>query len=90
MLTSCPIIAQSVVHLKTTRKGFRFTAGSYLNDNNLLAKNLSAYRRFHSTETSLLRLISTRVSAVESGKRTRMPLRDMSAAFDTVDHDILF
>ena len=60
-----------------------------MNDNNLLAKNQSAYRRFHSTETSLLRLMSDLVSAVESGKLALMSLLDMSAAFDTVDHDIL-
>ena len=62
---------------------------SYLNDNNLLAKNESAYRRFQCTETSLFCLMSDLVSAVESGELTLMPIRDMSAAFDTVDHDIL-
>ena len=62
---------------------------SYLNDINLLAKNQSAYIRFHSTETSLLRFMSDLVSAVESGKLALMSLLDMSAAFDTVDHDKL-
>ena len=62
---------------------------SYLNDNNLLAKNQSVFRRFHSTETSLLRLMSDLLSPAESGKLALMSLLDMSAAFDTVDHDIL-
>ena len=48
---------------------------SYLND-----KNQSAYRRFHSTETSLLHLMFDLLSAAESGKLALMSLLDMSAA----------
>ena len=55
----------------------------------LISRSPSAYRRFHSTETALLRLLSDLTSAVESGRIALLALLDMSAAFDTVDHSIL-
>ena len=61
----------------------------HLYNNNLLPANQSAYRRFHSTETALLRLISDIVMESETGNITLLSLLDMSAAFDTVDHALL-
>jgi hypothetical protein len=61
----------------------------YLDSNKLLPGHQSAYRRFHSTETALLRVLSDLTAAIESGKLALLALLDMSAAFDTVDHDIL-
>ena len=61
----------------------------YLESNRLMSKSQSAYRRFHSTESALLRLLSDLMSAVESGRIALLALLDMSAAFDTVDHSIL-
>ena len=75
--------------LKQLEKVIAVWLVTYLNANNLLAKKQSAYRRFHSTETLLLRLMSDLVSAVELGTLALMSLRDMSAAFDTVDHAII-
>ena len=41
---------------------------AYLDDNNLLPRHQSAYRRFHSKETALLRALFDLTSAMESGK----------------------
>ena len=61
----------------------------YLQSNNLMPRFQSAYRRHHSTETALLRVISDIVGAVDRGCVTLLGLLDLSAAFDTVDHTIL-
>ena len=50
----------------------------------------SAYRKHHSTETAVLKVLSDIYSATDAGKVTLMGLLDLSAAFDTVDHCILF
>ena len=60
-----------------------------LDDNKLLPRHQSAYRRFRSTETALLPVLSDLTSALESGKLSLLIFLDMSAAFDTVDHEIL-
>jgi hypothetical protein len=61
----------------------------YLDLNKLLPGHQSAYRKFHSTETHLLRVLSDLTAAIESGKLALLALLDMSVAFDMVDHDIL-
>jgi len=45
----------------------------------------SAYRKYHSTETALLRVLSDIYAAVDE---RRVTLLDLSAALDCVDHDI--
>jgi hypothetical protein len=49
----------------------------------------SAYRKFHSTETALLKLTNDIMDAIDSGKVTILAALDMSAAFDTLDHTTL-
>ena len=46
----------------------------------------SAYRKFHSTETALLKLTNDIMDAIDSGKVRILVALDMSAAFDTLDH----
>ena len=61
----------------------------YLTDNHLLPDRQSAYRRFHSTETAVLRVLTDILSALDSGDLAMLTLLDLSAAFDSVDHDTL-
>jgi hypothetical protein len=49
----------------------------------------SAYRAGHSTETALLKVTTDILTALDSGDLASLALLDMSAAFDTVDHNIL-
>ena len=61
----------------------------YLESCNLMPKLQSGFRKGHSTETVLLRLISDVYDAIDAGHVTLLALLDVSAAFDTVDHSIL-
>ena len=49
----------------------------------------SAYRKFHSTETALLRIQNDVSLAMNKQRVTALVLLDLSAAFDTINHDIL-
>jgi len=62
---------------------------SHLLQQNLFPQYQSAYRNGHSTETALLKVFSDIVDAVDAGNLVLLSLLDMSAAFDTVDHEIL-
>ena len=56
---------------------------------NLMEPNQLAYRTGHSTETTLLRVKSDILAAMDSREVVCLVLLDLSAAFDTVDHTIL-
>ena len=47
------------------------------------------YRVHHSTETAVLKVLSDILLAVDNGDLSVLALLDLSAALDTVDHDIL-
>ena len=49
----------------------------------------SAYRKFHSTETALLRVVNDILFNMNRKHISLLVLLDLSAAFDTVDHNIL-
>ena len=49
----------------------------------------SAYRMLHSTETALCKIHDDLVSNTCHGKASILVLRDLSATFDTVDHQLL-
>ena len=62
---------------------------SYVDSSRLFPEFQSAYRKFHSTETALTQVLSDIFSAIDGGNIALMSMLDMSAAFDTVDHQIL-
>ena len=49
----------------------------------------SAYRRRHSTETALIRVVNDLNSSMESGSKSILLSLDISATFDTIDTDKL-
>lgn len=49
----------------------------------------SAYRKNHSTETALLKIVNDLLLSVDGKNAAILALLDQSAAFDTVDHSIL-
>ena len=61
----------------------------YLQENDLLDCYQSAYRSHHSVETLLLNVTDNILKEMDEGNVTAVILLDMSAAFDTVVHDIL-
>ena len=54
-----------------------------------LPKFQSAYRKFHSVETAVCRIYNDLVINRSTGSCSILILLDLSAAFDTVDHNIL-
>ena len=61
----------------------------YLVGNDLYPKIQSAYRKFHSTETALLKVSNDILRAVDQHQEVVLVLLDLSSAFDTIDHEIL-
>ncbi len=49
----------------------------------------SAYRPGHSSETALVRVTNDLLSALDRRQAIILALLDISAAFDTVDHEVL-
>ena len=62
----------------------------HLEKNHLLNPHQSAYRQGHSCETALLRIVNDLLSGLDDGNISMLAMLDLSAAFDTIDHDILF
>ena len=48
------------------------------------------YISSHSTETVLLKIQNNIAFSVDSGKAVALTLLDLSAAFDTIDHSLLY
>jgi len=49
----------------------------------------SAYRKFHSTKTAVAKVYNDLLLAADSGEVAALCLLDLTAAFDTVDHELL-
>ena len=62
---------------------------NYIDENNLGEPLQSAYKRYHSTESTLLKVHNDILKAVDNQQTVVLLLLDLSAAFDTVDHGIL-
>ena len=57
---------------------------AFLDNSDMLPATQSAYRQFHSTESAVLKVYSDLLGQVSA-----LCLLDLTAAFDTVDHDLL-
>jgi len=62
----------------------------YMTSANLLPARQSGFRTGHSTETAVLQVLSDILLTIDRGDlAAALILLDLTAAFDTVDHDIL-
>ena len=61
----------------------------FLDEHDLMPSHQSAYSKFHSTETALLHLYNDLLVASDQGQVSGLCLLDLTAAFDTVDHELL-
>ena len=61
----------------------------YLESNQLMDPHQCAYRRGHSCEFALVRVLNDCFCSIDRGEVTVLVLLDLSSAFDTVDHSIL-
>ena len=61
----------------------------HLINNSLFDQLQSAYRDKHSTETDLINVQNDILSALDAGSSAVLLMFDLSAAFDTIDHNIL-
>jgi len=74
---------------KITEKLVLLQIINHLTKNDLLDPHQSAYRAGHSTETVLLKVVNDLLTALDQDNVSVLALLDMSAAFDTIDHNIL-
>ena len=61
----------------------------YLDENNLYPEYQSAYRKGHSCETALLKIVNDIQKDVQNRKMVALVMLDLSSAFDTIDKDML-
>ena len=61
----------------------------HLESNNLYSTVQSGYRKHHSCETLLVRMSDDILKDINKDKVVVLLLLDLSAAFDTIDHDLL-
>jgi hypothetical protein len=61
----------------------------FVDRHQLLLPTPSGFRRGYSTETAITFVLSEQLDAVDRGDTVILTLLDLSAAFDTVDHEIL-
>ena len=74
---------------KTFEKHVHQALYSYMRSNNLLYNFQSGFRRSHSTETALVRLIDQLLSDIKKDQVSGLVFIDYKKAFDLIDHDIL-
>lgn len=61
----------------------------HLSLNNLHSSRQSAYRAHHCTESAMMKVTNDLLLALDKGSPCILVLLDLSAAFDTIDHEIL-
>jgi len=74
---------------KVTERAIAAQLNAYFVANDLLPRHQWAYRQKHSTETVLLRVWSDVLTSADTREVTLLGLRDLSAAVDCVDNNIL-
>ena len=75
---------------KLTEKVIAQRLVSHMQDTSAVEKFQSAYKAHHSTETALLRVFNDILFSIDQGGGEILVLLDLSSAFDTIDHALLF
>ena len=75
---------------KIIEKAIATQIHDHLINNDIVDNFQSAYKAGHSCETALLRVYNDIVTTIGKGNGAMLVLLDLSAAFDTIDHDNLF
>ena len=91
--SSCKLLHRPISNLKVisklTEKVVAVRLQKYLEANQLNEPLQSAYKPLHNCETGLMRVHNDILVAIDKRHCVMLLLLDLSAAFDTVDHDIL-
>jgi hypothetical protein len=91
--TRDPSNFRPISNLPTIEKVLEKVVAAQLQDHlrlhNILDPLQSAYRPLHSTETAILRIQHDINMTMDKGDAVLLVMLDLSAAFDTLDHDIL-
>ena len=74
---------------KIIEKSVALKLNNYLMNNNLHENFHSAYKVHHSTETVMVRVQDDTLHAIDGNKAVVLLILVLSAAFDTVSHEIL-
>ena len=74
---------------KLLEKAVLVQLNNFLVDNKLYCNSQSGYRQFHSCETLNICMFNNIFKEIDNGKIVLVLLLDMSAAFDTIDHELL-
>src|SRR5664279_5659915 len=74
---------------KLIERAVDYQVKAYMDEHHLLPACQSGFRKFHSTETAVIKVYNDIVIASDTGRLTALVMLDYSAAFDTVDHGIL-
>ena len=88
-LSNYRLISNLSVISKIIERVVKFRLIDHLTSSKLLNPHQSAYCKHHSTETALLYIHDHLINATGSQKVSCLCLLDLSAAFDTIDHNIL-
>ena len=75
---------------KLTEKVIAQLLGSGMQDTSVVENFQSAYEAHHSTETALLRVFNDILFSIDQGKGEILIPLDLSSAFDTIVHAVLF
>ena len=74
---------------KITERVVASRINKYVEHYKLLEISQSAYRKYHSTETAILKIQNDILTSLNNKKMTALILLDLSAAFDTINHNRL-
>ena len=86
---NCRPVTNLVIISKLVERVVQLRLEEHMNRNNLLTVKNYAYKKDHSTELLLLKVVNDLYQSFDRNMPSVVILLDLSAAFDTVDHDKL-